>query len=279
MRLSTPLRHAPAAVSIAGAMLALLSGHSPARAQSSTPVVVSGATMSQSDPRPSVAAALRREPISIDGRLTDAAWAAAAPITELHQQTPDEGKAPTERTEVRILFDANAIYVGARMYDTAGPSGVRKLLVRRDQLLDDNSSDKIALVLDPYHDRQTRVWFELNPLGVKGDHLNGDPSFDPVWEGATTIDSLGWTAEFRIPLSQLRFPRDSVQTWGLQIWRTIARRNEFDMWAFWRNNESGGPGYFGTITGLASSSSSRTSSRRVGSRFPPWAIPSGTSRR
>jgi hypothetical protein len=123
-------------------------------------------------------------------------------------------------------------------------------LVRRDQLLSDNASDKIAIVLDPYHDRQTRVWFELNPLGVKGDHLNGDESFDPVWEGAARVDSLGWTAEFRIPLSQLRFSRDSVQRWGMQFWRTIARRNEQDMWAFWRLNEPGGPGYFGTIEGL-----------------------------
>ena len=209
------------------------------------------ATGSQNDPRPSARAVQRRDPIVIDGRLDDAAWSAAEPIGELRQQSPDEGKAPSERTEVRILYDANAIYVGARMYDSQGPGAVRKLLVRRDQLLNDNASDKIAFVLDPYHDRQTRVWFELNPLGVKGDHLNGDESYDPVWEGASRIDSLGWTAEFRIPLSQLRFPRDSVQTWGLQVWRTLARRNESDMWAFWRLNEPGGAGYFGTISGLA----------------------------
>jgi hypothetical protein len=252
MRFPSMLRLAPAAASIPGVALAMLLSSTSARAQTASPAPApAGTTMSQADPRPSVPAALRRDPIAVDGRLTETAWSAATPITELHQQTPDEGRPPTERTEVRILFDANAIYVGARMYDTAGPGGVRKLLVRRDQLLEDNASDKIALVLDPYHDRQTRVWFELNPLGVKGDHLNGDASFDPVWEGATSVDSLGWTAEFRIPLSQLRFPRDSVQTWGLQIWRTIARRNESDMWAFWRNNESGGPGYFGTITGLA----------------------------
>ena len=248
MRFRLSRRLVPAAASLAVAALAL-----PSATLAQTPVTSPSAApvgMSSADPRPSIAATLRRDPISIDGKLTERAWSTATPITELHQQTPDEGKAPTERTELRILFDANAIYVGARMYDTAGPAGVRKLLVRRDQLLDDNASDKIALVLDPYHDRQTRVWFELNPLGVKGDHLNGDASFDPVWEGAANIDSLGWTAEFRIPLSQLRFPRDSVQTWGFQIWRTIARRNENDMWAFWRNNENGGPGYFGTITGL-----------------------------
>ena len=218
-----------------------------ARAQTTT---ASTTPASQADPRPTSRATPRRGAVTIDGRLDDDGWKGAEVISDFHQQVPDEGKAPTERTEVRVLFDADAVYVGARMYDTAGAAGIRRLLVRRDQLLNDVASDKIALVLDPYHDRQTRVWFELNPLGVKGDHLNGDSSFDPIWEGAATVDSLGWTAEFRIPLSQLRFPRDSVQSWGFQIWRTIARRNEQDMWAFWRLNESGGPGYFGTITGL-----------------------------
>ncbi|MEO7457826.1 MAG: DUF5916 domain-containing protein, partial [Gemmatimonadaceae bacterium] len=204
-----------------------------------------------SDPRPVARAAARTSAIALDGKLDDAAWSSAQAITDFHQQTPDEGKVPSERTELRILYDDGAIYVGARMYDSQGARAVRRLLVRRDQLLNDNASDKIALVLDPYHDRTTRVWFELNPLGVKGDHLNGDASYDPVWEGAANVDSLGWTAEFRIPLSQLRFPRDSVQTWGLQIWRTLARRNENDMWAFWRNNEPGGASYFGSVEGLA----------------------------
>jgi hypothetical protein len=227
----------------------IASGQAASAPPTTAPTVTVSA--SQADPRPTVHAVPRPDAIVIDGKLNDGAWAAAEPITDLHQQQPDEGKAPTQRTEVRVLFDANALYVGARMYDSAGPNGVRRLLVRRDQLLDDNSSDKIAFVLDPYHDRQTRVWFELNPLGVKGDHINGDASFDPVWQGATSIDSLGWTAEFRIPLSQLRFSRDSVQTWGFQIWRTIARRNEQDMWAFWKLTDFGGPAYFGTITGLA----------------------------
>jgi hypothetical protein len=194
-------------------------------------------------------AAARNGPVNVDGKLDDPAWAAARPITGFLQQQPDEGKAPTERTELRFLYDAGALYVGARMYD-AHP--VKSLLARRDQLMDGNApSDKIALVLDPFRDKNTRVWFELNPLGVKGDHLNGDNSFDPVWEGAAHVDSLGWTAEFRIPLSQLRFPRDSVQAWGLQVWRTISRRNEQDMWAFWRLNEPGGPPFFGTLQGLA----------------------------
>ena len=206
---------------------------------------------SQNDPRPSARPAVRVGDVSVDGRLDESAWAAATPIAGFRQQQPDQGATPSQRTEVRILHDATTLYVGARMYDTGGPKGVRALLARRDQLLDGNASDKIALVFDPFRDRNTRVWFELNPLGVRGDHFNGDASFDPVWEGAAHVDSLGWSAEFRIPLSQLRFARDPVQTWGLQIWRTISRRNEQDMWAYWRPDEAGGPAYFGTLEGFA----------------------------
>jgi hypothetical protein len=119
------------------------------------------------------------------------------------------------------------------------------------------TSDKIAVVFDTFRDKNGRRWFELNPLGVKGDHQDGDASYDPVWEGATTIDSLGWSAEFRIPYSQLRFSRESQQVWGMQIWRTIDRRNEEDMWAFWRLNEFGGPAYFGTLEGITVTSAPR----------------------
>jgi len=209
-------------------------------------------TRSQGDPRPVAHASKKNGSISIDGKVDEAAWRAATPIGELVQSVPVEGKAPSEKTELRFLYDDAAIYVSARMFDSMGKKGVRAVLTRRDQLMTDGSltSDKIALVFDPFHDKNTRIWFELNPLGVKGDHANGDNSFDPVWEGATNIDSLGWTAEFRIPLSQLRFSRDPSQVWGLQVWRTIDRLNEQDMWAFWRSNEYGGPAYFGTMEGI-----------------------------
>src|SRR5215212_5331875 len=216
-------------------------------------------TRSQSDPRPVAQAALREGPVDIDGRLDETAWAKATPITEFVQSTPDEGKAPTERTDIRILYDGAAIYIGARMYDTAGARGVRGGLARRDQMMNGNdlTSDRIAVVFDTFRDKNGRNWFELNPDGVKGDHQNGDPSYDPVWEGATSKDSLGWVAEMRIPFSQLRFSRAAEQTWGMQIWRTIDRRNEQDMWAFWRSNEYGGPGYFGTLEGIKVASQPR----------------------
>jgi len=217
-------------------------------------------TRSQNDPRPVAKASPREGEVSIDGKLDETAWAAATPITELIQSTPEEGKPASQKTDIRILYDASAIYVGARMYDSLGAKGIRSALARRDQVMNgDNSltSDRIALVFDTFRDKNSRNWFELNPDGVKGDHQNGDPSYDPVWEGATNIDSLGWTAEFRIPFSQLRFSRDPNQVWGLQIWREVNRRNENDMWAFWRSNEYGGPAYFGTLEGIALNSQPR----------------------
>jgi hypothetical protein len=220
---------------------------------SATPALAQQTTRSQNDPRPVAHAAPRKGSIVIDGKLDDAGWSGAAPITELVQAVPDEGKAPSQRTELRIVYDEGALYVGARMFDSLGAKGVKAVLARRDQLLDGSNgltSDKIALVFDTYRDKNGRTWFELNPLGVKGDHKDGDASYDPVWEGASNIDSLGWSAEFRIPYSQLRFSRDTAQTWGMQVWRNIDRRNEQDMWAFWRMNEYGGPAYFGTLDGI-----------------------------
>jgi hypothetical protein len=210
-------------------------------------------TRSQNDPRPVAQAAPRDGQITIDGRLDETAWSAATPITELVQAVPDEAKPPSQKTEIRFLYDEGALYIGARMYDSLGAKGVRSALARRDQVMNgDNNltSDRIAFVFDTFRDKSSRSWFELNPDGVKGDHQNGDPTYDPVWEGATKIDSLGWTAEFRIPYSQLRFSRASDQVWGMQIWREVNRRAEQDMWAFWRSNESGGPAYFGTLEGI-----------------------------
>src|SRR5215469_2434621 len=204
---------------------------------------------------PPVAHAVRRTgAITIDGRLDEPDWATAAPIRTFRQIDPVQGAPATERTEVRVLYDETSLYIGARMFDSLGAKGVRSRVVRRDQQLDlDNgnnsrlTSDKLTIILDPYHDHLTRAVFEVNPAGVFGNALgeggsNLDPSWDPVWEQATRIDSLGWTAELRIPLSQLRFAaRDADQTWGLQIIRRIDRNNERDEWAFSRKNEDNGP--------------------------------------
>jgi hypothetical protein len=210
----------------------------------------------QSSPPPVAGATRLQGPISVDGRLDEAAWQQATPINNFRQYQPDEGQPASLPMEVRLLYDAGALYVGARM---SQPGGVAAPLARRDQLLDasgDNGSfnslttDKLIINLDPYHNHIDDAWFEVNPAGVKGDQFNGDPSWDPIWEAAAQVDSLGWTAEMRIPYSQLRFSREQAQVWGMQIWRYIDARNEQDMWSFRRRNESGGPAFFGEITGL-----------------------------
>jgi hypothetical protein len=209
--------------------------------------------------RPNAVAAPVIGTITIDGKLDESAWAKATPITDFRQQQPHEGEPATQRTEVRILYGERALYIGARMYDSLGSRGIRAPVSRRDQLLDSNgnngsfnslTTDKLVIVLDPYHNKIDQAWFEVNPAGVRGDQFNGDPSWDPIWEAATQVDSLGWTAEIRIPYSQLRFTRDSVQTWGMQIWRYTDRLHEQDMWSFWKMSEAGGSAYFGSLTGL-----------------------------
>ena len=197
--------------------------------------------------------------LTIDGKIDEASWTAATPINSFRQSRPDDGQASSLTTDVRFFFDDEALYVVAKLGDPQGQSGIRAPLARRDQLLASNgdngsfnslTTDKIAVAIDPYHNHLDEIWFEINPAGVRGDRLNGDASWDPVWEGAASITETGWTAEMRIPYSQLRFSRDEVQTWGLQVIRVADRINEQSMWAFRRRDQSGGPAYYGHLEGI-----------------------------
>ena len=141
---------------------------------------------------------------AVDGRLDDPDWALATPVTAFLQIDPDEGAAASESTEVRVLYDADAVYVGARLFDSK-PRRIVSRLARRDA---STHSDEFRLFLDSYHDHRTAFEFIVNPAGVKKDVLLGgdgefsDDSWDPVWQAATAMDSLGWTVEIRIPFSQ-----------------------------------------------------------------------------
>lgn len=191
--------------------------------------------------------------VVVDGRLDESVWSSAQPATDFLQSQPKEGELATERTEIRFLFDDEALYVGARMFDRLGVRGVRPRLVRRDQFSEE--SDWITLVFDTFHDHLGRTRLSVNASGAKEDGYgpggsNVDASWDPIWQAATTIDSLGWIAEMRIPFSQLRFSRDAEQTWGVQAIRFLARLNERTHYAFWRSNEAGGPSRFNHLEGL-----------------------------
>ncbi len=232
----------------AAGLLALLlgvTGAGPARAQSA------GSDRHDAT-RPSIRAVRLRQPLKLDGRLDEAVWRTAPAATGFRQTQPDPGVKATQRTEVRFAYDDRALYVGARMYDSLGAAGVRTRLVRRDA---DMESDELSILFDTFHDHLGETEFDINPSDVRGDALalggsNLDASWDPVWRAATTVDSLGWTAELRIPFSQLRFPPDSVETWGLQVVRFVARLKERSEWAFWPIDQVGGPSRFGHLAAL-----------------------------
>ena len=202
---------------------------------------------------PPVVTAVRIDrPPTIDGRLDDPVWALAPPVTLFLQTDPEEGKPVSEATEVRVLYDAEAIYVGARLFDRE-PRRIIRRLGRRDA---QPPSDDFRVLFDSYHDHRTAFRFTLNPAGVKGDVLFGgdgdfaDDSWDPVWAGAATVDSLGWTAELRIPFSQLRFSAARVQVWGVRFVRWIQRKNEFALFPFVGKTESGFVSRFAHLVGL-----------------------------
>lgn len=186
--------------------------------------------------------------IEVDGRLDEAAWRGAPPVTRFVQREPEEGAEPTQRTEVRFAYDDETLYVGARMFEDAGADGVTARLARRDVRPE---ADLISIYLDPYLDHTRQVIFRVNPAGVRIDEDDGDSSWDPIWRAETRIDSLGWTAELAIPFSQLRFDAGEDQTWGLQITRDINRANENQVWSFWHLDQSGGPQRFGHLKGIS----------------------------
>lgn len=199
------------------------------------------------------ARAVRTEvPIAIDGRLNEAAWASATPVTDFTQIDPVEGDPASERTEVRILYDNRAVYVGARLFDS-GPISAR--LGRRDSDLPD--SDWFSVALDGYHDHLSAARFAINPAGVVNDEImtgsntfGGDATWDPVWEARVSVDSAGWTAELRIPLSQLRYGRQAEQVWGIQLERRIGRKNEHAVFSFTSRLERGGVARYGHLDGI-----------------------------
>ncbi len=170
------------------------------------------------------------QPIIIDGALDDAAWQKAKVISNFIQRDPLEGQAATEKTEVRILYDDKAIYIGARMFDPS-PDSIVKNLARRDV---DINSDLFEVFFDPYNDLRTGFYFGVNAAGtlydgtLYNDSWN-DNSWDGVWEGKVSIDKNGWTAEIKIPFSQLRFnAKENDNVWGIDFERIIARKHETD---------------------------------------------------
>jgi hypothetical protein len=191
------------------------------------------------------------QPVAIDGILTDAIWTSAQRVSEFQQRDPVEGVAPTESTVVWVAYDDAAVYVAARMYD-AHPDSIIARLGRRDA---STNSDRFMLYLDTYHDHRTGFYFSVDAAGTLSDGTLSnddwdDDSWDGVWEGRARIDSLGWTAELRIPYSQLRFVKADHYVWGINAHRTIARKNEEDYLVYTPKNSSGFVSRFPELAGI-----------------------------
>ena len=190
-------------------------------------------------------------PPLIDGKDDDAVWRDVPPITAFKEWQPTEGKEPRFKTEAKVAYDAANLYVFVRAFDPH-PDSIIRLLERRDSY---TPSDMIWVFVDSYHDRRTGYEFGVNAAGVKIDQAvsdggNEDVAWDAVWDVATRIDSLGWTAEFRIPLSQMRYSRDRVHSFGFTIDRDIYRYAERVSWPMFSQAKPDMLSQLGTLGGV-----------------------------
>jgi len=196
--------------------------------------------------------------IEIDGVLDEEVWARAIPITELIQERPLEGQPGTQRSEFRLAYDDDAVYVGAMLYDQGA---ISPRLTRRDAGTGD--FDFITVRFDSFHDHETSYDFSVAASGSYRDAIaggggggrgggdgGGDNSWDPVWSRATRITDEGWSAELRIPFSQLRFSPDEEQVWGVYVVRNIHRNQERTVFPFIPTLERGGPSRYAHLEGI-----------------------------
>lgn len=198
--------------------------------------------------------------IVIDGRLDEEEWQSAPAVTNFTQLDPTEGDPISQPTEVRFLYDDEAIYVGAWMWDDGE---ILQRLARRDAGIPD--ADFFVVIFDSFHDHRTAYRFATNPTGVKRDEIMtgggggggfgpgggfGDASWDPVYDLQTSVSDDGWFVEYRIPFSQLRFSPAEELEWGLQIERKIRRNEENTVWAYTPKTEPGGIVRFGHLRGI-----------------------------
>lgn len=201
-------------------------------------------------PRPSIEALRTSAAPVIDGVLSEELWQRPG-VTNFTQRDPVEGKEPSQRTEVWISYDDAALYVGARMHDTS-PDSIIARIGRRDA---DISADWFYVGIDSYHDRRSGFYFGVYASGAINDGTIfnddwDDNSWDGIWDAAAKIDDKGWTAEMRIPYSQLRFPDQEEYVWGINFIRLIDRNKERDDFVMVPKTESGWASRFADLTGI-----------------------------
>lgn len=190
--------------------------------------------------------------VELDGLLDEAAWTGRETASDFWQRSPNEGQPATFSTQFQVLYDDDALYVGVVAFDPE-PRKIRRLLTRRDE---PSPSDWIEVGIDAYHDRRTAFVFAVSAAGVLRDHVmfgdsEADFGWDGVWSAAAQVGEQGWTAEFRIPLSQVRYSTRDMQTWGLQVRRIVGRTQEETVWTRAPAAMPQQVGLYGELTGLS----------------------------
>ena len=165
----------------------------------------------------------------IDGNLADKCWLNQGEwATNFKQFLPKNAALPRRDTEFKILYDDNNLYAAFRCFDDLDS------IVVQSSRRDDMKGDIIGIAFDSYHDLRTAYEFDLTAAGSKADLSMIDKNFlfnwDAVWDGKVAFEDSAWTAEMKIPLSQLRFPDKKEHIWGLHVWRWIDRNKEEDQW-------------------------------------------------
>lgn len=197
------------------------------------------------------ASRLENEPPVIDGNLEENAWTGIDWAAGFSQKMPYEGIEPTQKTAFKVLYDNRHIYVGIRAFDNE-PGKIEKRMTRRDE----RQGDWVEIILDSYNDRRTGFSFSVNAAGVKSDVLisgdgdDWDGSWDAIWDAQIALDDKGWTAEIRIPLTQLRFGDRDDHQWGLHVARFVHRLQELSEWNLIPRNSNGFVSWFGQLHGL-----------------------------
>src|SRR6185295_1991773 len=214
-------------------------------------LLAAAAAATPAPPHPPIPATRLTGSINVDGELNEPIWQTAPPVTEMFQMEPDQGQPCSQKCEVRVAYDDGAIYVGARLFDSA-PDSIIARLSRRDESV---PSDRFSCYLDPYHDKRSGYYFLVNAAGTMFDGTLSndgmeDGSWDGVWDAKVHRDDKGWSVEMRIPYSQLRFRPGPSMTWGINFRRVIVRRGEESFLAYQPRNESGFVSRWPDLVGL-----------------------------
>ena len=224
------------------------------------------------DPTTTAIAQRTATPPVIDGLNTDPVWALVPKTENFLEFDPKPSQPARFKTEFQVTFDDRNLYVFVRAYDPR-PDSIMHALTRRDVR---GPSDQIKLIIDSYNDNRTGFEFAVNPDGVKRDFAvfndgNEDDSWNGIWDVATKVDELGWTAEFQIPLSQLRYSNSQSHTFGFGVWRDIERYRERVSWPEYKTTANGFVSQMGDLVGLAG----LTSARRF--EVTPYAVTKNVS--